>query len=338
MPPNMPTLTPEPIIQAVFGGWVAGLVKGSVDLNVYGAILKGARDAAEIARRISAPERTTRILCDALVGIQFLTKDDQHHYGVSPFAQAFLDPEKPSYLGDMVNIFANPVMWDSLVKVAETVRNGGTLLERNALTPEHEFWETFAKSTFAFAMPGAQMMAAELKNLGLPIGARILDLACGTGVYGFVAASQDPASHVTCVDWPNVLKHTRTYAERMDLSERVEYREGDIFTADLGTSYDLVIMANVHHHFDPETCVKLNQRAKAALKPGGTAAVVDFLADEARRENTRALLFGIVMMTWTPRGSVFTESEYRDLFHKAGFKEVRVARSPQTLQAVLLAR
>jgi cyclopropane fatty-acyl-phospholipid synthase-like methyltransferase len=335
---DTPPVTPEPIMQAIFGGWVAGLVKGSVDLNVYGAILKGAREAAEIAERVSAPERTTRILCDALVGIRFLTKDDLGRYGVVPFAEAFLDPEKPSYLGNMVNIFANPVMWDSQVKVAETVRNGGTLLERNALTPEHEFWETFAQSTFAFGRSGAQMMAAELNTVGWPKGARILDLACGTGVYGFVAASQDPESRITCVDWPNVLKHTRGYAERMGLSGRVEYREGDIFTTDIGTNYDLVIMANVHHHFDPETCVKLNQRAKAALKPGGTVAVVDFIADEARRDDTRALLFGIVMMTWTPRGSVFTESEYRDLFHRAGFKEILVRRSPTSAQAVLLAR
>jgi hypothetical protein len=100
----------------------------------------------------------------------------------------------------------------------------------------------------------------------------------------------------------------------------------------------LVRLANVHHHFDPETCVKLNRRVKAALKPGGTAAVVDFLADEARRENAAALLFGIVMMSWSPRGNVFTGSEYRDFFHKAGFKLVSVARSAQSPQAVLLAR
>ena len=79
-------------------------------------------------------------------------------------------------------------------------------------------------------------------------------------------------------------------------------------------------------------------RPKAALRPGGTAAVVDFIADEGRRDDTTALLFGIVMMTWTPRGSVFTASEYRELFQRAGFKQIFVRRSPQSAQALLLAR
>jgi O-methyltransferase domain len=66
---------------------------------------------------------------------------------------------------------------------------------------------------------------------------------------------------------PNVLKYTRGYAERMGLASRVEYGEGDIFKVDLGRNYDVVIAANIHHHFDPETCVHLNGRVKDALKP-----------------------------------------------------------------------
>ena len=64
------------------------------------------------------------MLCDALVGTGYFTKDEQGEYGVPPFAEAFLDPEKPSYLGSMVNIFRDPVIWDNLTRLAETVRNG----------------------------------------------------------------------------------------------------------------------------------------------------------------------------------------------------------------------
>ena len=90
---------PSPIVDALFGGWMAGLLKGSVDLNVYGAILKGARNVAAIATAISAPERTTRMLCDALVGTGYLTKDEQGEYGVPPFAEAFLDPGEAKLFG-----------------------------------------------------------------------------------------------------------------------------------------------------------------------------------------------------------------------------------------------
>ena len=104
-------------------------------------------------------------------------------------------------------------------------------------------------------------------------------------------------ARVTCVDWPNVLTYTRGYAERMGLADRVEYREGDIFSIDLGNDYDVVIMANIHHHFPAEECVRLNRRAKAALRSRGVAVVVDFIADDERRAESKALLFALVMMS-----------------------------------------
>ncbi len=325
-------ISPDSILQGLSALWVSGILSAGVRLNLFGALADGAKNATALGAAIGAPERSTRMLCDALSALGYLAKSDDG-YANTEVTGAFLDPAKPTFVGGMTHIFNSPMMWSEFGRMADVVKHGGTLMDRNALTPDHEFWHVFAENTLAMAIPNAHAIAEALPELGIAPPLRILDIACGTGGYGITLAQRFPGSSITFADWPTVLDRTAVNAGRFGVGDQCEYKPGDLFTTDYGSDYDLVVLANIHHHFNEADCIRINQVAKKALKPGGAAVVVDFIPEEGRVGNPMPLMFALVMLMWTPEGDTRTESEYRRTFEAAGFArfDPRPTPSPQRL-------
>lgn len=324
-------LTPEPIIQAMMAFQVSAALRAAIELDLFAAV-KIHGTLAEIAGHIKAPERTTRMLCDALVSVRFLAKK-HGKYALAPLSDAFLDPAKPGYFGGMAHIATAPMVWDEFGRLAQVVRHGGTLRDDHALKPRHEFWETFAKHSGALAGVQGRFIAGELQRRGVK-APRVLDLAAGTGLYGFSIAAADPGAKVTTVDWPNVLEHSRGYARAMKVERRVTFLPGDIFKADLGKDHDVVLLTNIYHHFNRAQCVELSKRARATLKPGGIAVVVEFIPDDERAQAAGPLLFSLIMMAWTPQGDTYTAAQYREILKESGFKDVEFPQAPIAQQLI----
>ena len=111
---------------------------------------------------------------------------------------------------------------------------------------------------------------------------RVLDIAAGHGMYGIAIAQQNPNAQITAVDWPAVLEVAKENAEKAGVSARYTARPGSAFQAELGVDYDFVLLTNIFHHFDKDTCVQLMRRAYQALKPDGSAVTLEFVPNEDR--------------------------------------------------------
>src|SRR5919202_705229 len=72
-------------------------LKAAIELDLFTAIGEGAHTAEALAQRCETSMRGMRILCDYLVVIGFLTKDE-NRYGLTPDSAAFLDRNSPSYI------------------------------------------------------------------------------------------------------------------------------------------------------------------------------------------------------------------------------------------------
>lgn len=150
--------SPEPLLQMIQGLEVTAILQAGVQLRVFDHVADGKTRAGAIATAIDADERGTRILLDALAALRLLERDDGA-YRLSPVADAFLVTGRPTYMGGLLDIFAADWVWSSHQHLAEVVRSGGTLLEQHAETPGHAFWETFAPSSTALAVPGGHAIA-----------------------------------------------------------------------------------------------------------------------------------------------------------------------------------
>jgi ubiquinone/menaquinone biosynthesis C-methylase UbiE len=320
-------LTPEPLMQMMQGMQATAIMQAGVRLAVFDQIADGKGDALAIAAGVGADERGTRILLDALVALGLLEKDGG--YRLSPLADAFLVSTRPTYLGGMSDIMAGKWAWEAYPRLDEAVRRGGTILQQDAEVPGHEFWETFACSSIGAARPASFALAETLKPWAEQRESLdVLDIACGSGLFGLTLAAQYPQARVTLLDWPNVLALTRGNVEQMGLGERTSFIEGDVFDVALGGPYDLILASHIFHHFSERRCLELMRRLADALEPDGRLAINEFTAaGQQPAEEPFASLFSVIMLAWTREGEAYPLETYERMLTDAGFASPEVHES-----------
>jgi len=155
-------------------------------------------------------------------------------------------------------------------------------------------------------------------------------------MYGITIAQQNPNAQITAVDWPAVLEVAKEHAEKAGVANRYTARPGSAFEAELGVDYDLVLLTNIFHHFDQDTCVRLMKRVHEALKPEGKAATLEFVPNEDRVSPPREAMFSLIMLAGTDTGDAYTFSEYQEMFRKAGFAQTSLHPVPGMPSEVLI--
>ena len=130
-----------------------------------------------------------------------------------------------------------------------------------------EFFDRLAPTWDENLVRDEEKIRIILDNANLRPGARVLDVACGTGVLipDYLARG---AASVTGVDLsPEMLRAARAKFPQ----ENVRFVCGDAVTADAGRDFDVIVVYNAFPHFpDPEALIA---RLSALLSPGGTLTV-----------------------------------------------------------------
>jgi len=305
-------------------------LKGAVELDIFTHIAEGASSVAEIAKRAQASERGIRILCDFLTIQGFLAKTDGR-YSNSPTAEMFLNKRSPAYIGSMATFLAHPGLMECFHDMAGSVRKGGTV-SKGTLAPEDPVWVVFARAMAPFMAMMAEMVA---KIVALPGAAqRVLDISAGHGLYGLMVAKANSSAQIYASDWANVLEVARENAAKFGVTERFHTIPGSAFDSDFGSDYDLVLVPNFLHHFDPPTNVKFLRKLRVAMKPGAMLAIVEFVPNEDRISPPMAASFSLQMLGGTASGDAYTFREFSEMLSEAGFSNIQqqpLVPTPQTL-------
>lgn len=165
---------------------------------------------------------------------------------------------------------------------------------------------------------------------------KILDIAAGHGLYGLAFAQHNPQAQVVAVDWTNVLKVAKENAEAAGVSDRYQTKEGSAFEVDYGTDYDIVLLTNFLHHFDPQTCESLLRKVHASLAEGGRAVTLEFIPNDDRITPPQAASFSMMMLGSTQSGDAYTFAELDRMFGNAGFSRSEMHELPPTIQRVVI--
>jgi ubiquinone/menaquinone biosynthesis C-methylase UbiE len=310
-------------------------LKAAIELRVFTAIGEGNETASDIAKRCDTSERGMRILCDFLCTIGFLNKDNQH-YSLTVDSAVFLDGNSPAYLGGAIEFLLSPELTYGFKNVAESVRKGGTVMpDEGTVTPENPIWVKFARAMAPMMAMPAQLIV-KLVDEKADRKLKILDIAAGHGLYGIAFAKNNPQAEVTAVDWPNVLEVAKENAAAAGVSDRHSTIPGSAFDVDYGTGYDLVLLTNFLHHFDPPTNEKLLRKVQDALAEGGRAVTLEFVPNEDRISPPEAAGFSMMMLGSTPNGDAYTFAELEQMAANAGFARSELHPLPPTIEQVVI--
>jgi ubiquinone/menaquinone biosynthesis C-methylase UbiE len=310
-------------------------LRAAIELEIFSAIGEGNATAPEIAKRCGASERGVRILCDFLCVMGFLGKVG-NRYSLTPDTAIFLDQSSPAYLGGAVEFLLTSSLTDGFKNLAEAVRQGHTLLDDGGtVAPDNPIWVKFARAMAPMMALPAQLMAKLVDpNADRPL--RILDIAAGHGLYGIEFAKNNPQASVVALDWPGVLEVAKANAAAAGVSDRYSTIAGSAFEMDYGEGYDLVLLTNFLHHFDPPTNEGLLRKVRAALADGGKAITLEFVPNEDRISPPDTAPFSVMMLASTPSGDAYTFRELEQMAANAGYGSSELYQLPPSVQQVVI--
>jgi hypothetical protein len=316
-------LNPEKVLQYSFAYAPPLMIEAAVKLGLFDALASGEKSADDIAAETKTCVRGVRILLNGLVGLQLLTHPKPGHYQLSPEADAFLVRGRPAYMGGFFR-HASTQLIPKWLNLTEIVRTGKPAVAVNVEGEGAAFFEQFVEDIFPLSRRAAMSLADHLNLASATSPVSVLDLASGSGVWSVTLAEKSKQVHVTAVDWDRVLPVTKRVAERHGVSDRFKYVAGDLDSADFGKGHHIATLGHILHSEGIERSKSLLKKTFAALAPGGTIAIAEWLVAEDRSGPPPGLIFAVNMLVNTERGDTFSFGEISRWLTAVGFTNSRL--------------
>mmetsp|Transcript_19740 Transcript_19740/g.63483 ORF Transcript_19740/g.63483 Transcript_19740/m.63483 type:complete len:400 (+) Transcript_19740:258-1457(+) len=332
-------------------GKILGLAKGlehfevakaAVELGVFDYLEQGPASVSRVASGIRASERGTRVLLEYLKTLSLVRSRCRRgggglcEYSLAPAAKLFLTESAGSMNmgGFLAKILGNEDKQSKLAKAKEAVVKGGA--------PEHavdgvrnnaDYYRDFAIASWSMGYAPARKLAAWIPSVVRDDPKHVLDVACGSGVYGALMSQKFPKAKVTFMDQHVVIPTTKKILEDHGANgTRFSFTTGSAFDAPLpARKFDLVLVSNFIHLFEPKTAASLLLRFKTALTDDGIMLVNDLIRHDKATvslfDDFAPVEFDFNMLTTTAKGQTYSIPELDDVLKNAGLKRVAVKRN-----------
>ena len=319
---STPTVRPDRIMEMVWGYAPPIILATAVQNRVFDELDRGPKTIAELAKATGNSERGLRILANALVGFNFLSKAPDGKYALTPESAAFLVSGKPGFLGKFAEM-SGLKMIQTWIPLPEIVRTGKPNAAVNQEQHGESFFQDLVEPIFAMSYPATQIGGQALRISEAKSPLKVLDIGAGSGVWGIGLAQQSPQVSVTALDLQGVLEVTRRMADRFNLGSRFSYLPGDFHTIDFGTGYNLVTIGHILHMLSVDECRNLLKKAAGALASKGTVVISEFLVKDDRTGPPMGLIFAVNMLAHTEQGDTYSFDEISSWLKEAGLVNAR---------------
>ena len=280
------------------------------------ALYRGGEGLA-VLRELGVEPDGVAVLVTALHQLGLVQPAARGRWRNSRTARRWLLPRSRRSLHGWVGGFTYD-LWDYLAHLEAAIRTGRPA-GLHDWSPGDPRWERYMRAMFE-----ASRLAGPAFARAVPARSpeRLLDLGGGPGGYSLAMCRRHRRLHATVVDLEGAARAARELLAGEAAADRVSYVVGDLFTTDAGTGYDVAMANNLLHLLPPDRCVEALRRARAALRAGGTMAVLE-LDPRSQLGALLGLVFYSANGTRTHEGR-----EIAAWLRRAGFEKVRVKRTP----------
>jgi precorrin-6B methylase 2 len=312
------SVTPERLLQMLWGFAPPLAVEAAIRHGVFDTLARQPATVAELAAATGASPRGLAAVGDLLAGIGLLARDAAGRYALTPESDAFLVSGHPAFMGGIFRHMSRQLL-PNWLHLTEIVGTGKPAAAVNVAAEGAPFFAAFVEDILPLSYPSARALAQALDISAAAGPVSVLDLAAGSGVWGIALAQASPHVTLRAVDWPDVLPVTRRVAERFGLGERLTTVEGDLLEADFGSGHQVATLGHILHSEGVARSRALLARTFAALAPGGTIAIAEFLVNADRSGPPSGLIFAVNMLVNTQHGGTYSFEEIAGWLTEAGF-------------------
>ena len=302
---------PIPLAHALGGALLARSVMLANRLGLFETLRSGPLDPEAIAAACGTHLAATRKLLDVLVSAGYLVARGQT-YALAAMSRQWMLKDSPTSLHDAILYQELESSW--LDRLEGFVRTGRALDFHATMTRDQ--WGLYQRAMRAIASMTAPVVARRVRVRAGP--QCLLDVGGAHGHYSVALCRRFPSLRATVLDLPQAVEHAAPLLAREGLEDRVVHRAGNALVDDLGASaFDLVLLAQLVHHFDESTNQELAQRAARALRPGGQLVIVEPVTRASTRSGQVIRLLDLYF-AFTSRGGTWSFEDLAGWQRRAG--------------------
>ncbi len=323
---NQPS--PANIMQIGTGFWASKILLSAIKFELFTKLAEQKKMSGKDIKtslKLKCTDRHLHDFLDALTAFGFLNRDGllaTAVYSNSIDTDTFLDKNKPSYIGGMLEMLNNRLynFWGNL---EEGLLTG---LPQNEVKTSEDFFGLIYQDPnklreFINAMSGIQMgnFMAFAQKFDFSKYKTLTDIGGSAGLLSLMVAKHQPHMTCTTVDLPPVEPIASETIQKFKLTDRVKAQSADFF-ADAFPPADVVTMGNILHDWDEEKKMILMKKAFEALPEGGAFVAIECVIDDERKQNAFGLMMSLNMLIETGTGFDYTFADFNKWATAAGFK------------------
>ena len=234
-------------------------------LGLFAALGERPDMPAGLAERLALDPLGVETLLNALRSLGYVEPaGDTGELAPTAVARRLLVPDSPESVAAFIGA-QNAHHWDTMGRLDEVVRTGEAVGWHD-VAPGDPLWDAYIRGLYESSRHDHDGNAAIVP---VEDARTMLDVAGGHGAFAMAMCRRHPNLRATVLDLPASAAVGRRIVAEQGFADRVGFREGDALVADLGEGLDVVSAFNLVHHLSPDENVRLFERARAALRPGG---------------------------------------------------------------------
>ena len=323
---NQPS--PAGIMQIGTGFWASKILLSAIKFQLFSKLAEQKKMPAKEIKtflNLGCTDRHVYDYLDALSAFGFLTREgllETAVYSNSIDTDTFLDKNKPSYIGGLLEMLNNRLykFWGDL---EEGLITG---LAQNEAKRGEDFFGLIYKdpeklNEFTNAMSGIQMgnFITFAQKFDFSKYKTLADIGGSAGLLSVMVAKHQAHMNCTTVDLPPVEPISSKTIQKFQLTDRVKAQSGDFF-ADAFPKSDIITMGNILHDWDEEKKIVLMKKAYEALPEGGAFVAIEGIIDDERKQNVFGLMMSLNMLIETGTGFDYTFADFNRCANIVGFK------------------
>ena len=306
----------------------------AAEVGLFKTLSEDRLATADLAAKLDVDARALAMFLAALCSMGLVEKR-LGKWQATHLARTWLHPDGEGYWG----YFTKQIDWNEILqgRLLEALKTGkrpgdagagsGDVSERPAEwergTMSQEAAEGIAKFMHTHSQgpalgAAAQPVFGELESL--------MDVGCGSGVYGIEIAKANPALKVVLMDLKEMATEAQKFVDRAGVGEQVSTAGVNMFTEAWPTGPDGHFFSNVFHDWSDETCAILAKNSFDALPSGGRIFLNEILMDDDYTGPFPAAAFSLLMLVGT-LGKQFSLAEFKVILEGAGFTNVQAQRT-----------
>lgn len=319
------------IMQLATGCMPTACLYAAAKLKIADLLASGPKAVADLAATCGVKEDALYRVLRALASVKVFRETTPRTFANTPISDQIRSDVAGS-ARDMVIFIANPLHLRVFGELMHSIETGETAFRKVTGLDSFEFFRQNTEENREF---NAAMTSITTGFIGPALAAydfgetgTLADIGGGHGFLLTAILGKHPGLRGIVFDLPHVVEGAKPRIESLGLASRCEVAAGDFFQG-VPRADSYVLKSIIHDWDEPRAVTILKNCATAMRGSSGKVILLEFVIDPGN-EPSMGKWIDLEMLTMAG-GRERTETEYAELFARAGLRLARVVRtaSPQ---------